>query len=108
MAGGRPPKLSGQELNEIKKLIENGVSIFKVAEQYGVNHSTIYYQLGRLKRKPVLKREEKTRKRKQYYYKKPAQEEKSELSYSEILEKQNKIKIVRDKQTGEALKVINI
>ncbi len=105
----RPPKLTEKEINKIKIAVEKGGSVCKIAKQYGVDHTTIYFQLGRLKkRKPSLKSEKTKRIKQQYYYKKPVQEEKSGLSYAQILAKMSKIKIVRDKQTGEALKVINI
>ncbi len=111
MAGGRPPKLNRDQISEIKKIVENGGCISEIAEQYGVNYSTIYYQLGRLKKKPKLTRELKQgEKRKQYKYIKPANQEdnlkEKNLSYNEIIKKQAGIRIIRDEKTGEALKTI--
>lgn len=103
------PKLTEEEMEIVKKLSASGVSNSKIGRRFGVDHSTIAFQLGRLKRKPVLKNPAKRiRNYKKAYIPKFVPEVKPNLSYAEICERQAKIKVIRDKFTGEAVKVKRI
>jgi len=49
--GGRPEKLSNQDLNLLKTLYDNGTSIKTIAEQWQVSRTTIYRYLNKLEEK---------------------------------------------------------
>lgn len=49
--GGRPEKLSNQDLNLLKTLYDNGTPIKTIAEQWQVSRTTIYRYLNKLEEK---------------------------------------------------------
>jgi len=49
--GGRPEKLSKQDLNLLKTLYDNGTPIKTIAEQWQVSRTTIYRYLNKLEEK---------------------------------------------------------
>lgn len=49
--GGRPEKLSNQDLNLLKTLYDNGTPIKTIAEQWHVSRTTIYRYLNKLEDK---------------------------------------------------------
>ena len=49
--GGRPEKLSKQDVELMKKLIDSGTPIKTVAEQWHVSRTTIYRYLNKLDNK---------------------------------------------------------
>lgn len=49
--GGRPEKLSNQDLNLLKTLYDNGTPIKTIAEQWQVSRTTIYRYLNKLEDK---------------------------------------------------------
>lgn len=49
--GGRPEKLSNQDLNLLKTLYDNGTPIKTIAEQWQVSRTTIYRYLNKLEAK---------------------------------------------------------
>ncbi|MCZ4237799.1 MULTISPECIES: recombinase family protein [Staphylococcus] len=49
--GGRPEKLSNQDLNLLKTLYDNGTPIKTIAEQWKVSRTTIYRYLNKLEEK---------------------------------------------------------
>lgn len=93
----RPCKLSENQIAEIKRLYSTGMSANAIGEMFGVDKTTILFQLGKLKKKPTMlnktfapipnshKRPEPT--------KKPFRDT---ASYKDILKKQSQVKIVRD------------
>lgn len=67
----RPPKLTIEQINEIKELSEQGLSSVVLGKQFDCDHTTILYQLGRLKRNPINKLSENAsdKKHRYFYYK---------------------------------------
>ncbi|MEB8128143.1 recombinase family protein [Staphylococcus succinus] len=56
--GGRPEKLSNQDLNLLKTLYDNGTPIKTIAEQWQVSRTTIYRYLNKLEEKEYEKQGE--------------------------------------------------
>ena len=52
----RPSKLSQTQLEEIKKLYSEGKNSVELGRQFGVDHTTIIYHLGKTKKSRLQRR----------------------------------------------------
>lgn len=95
----RPNKLTSQQLEEIKKLSKQGWSSVKLGERFNCDHTTILFQLGKLKKKPTSNLDNfkfKIKSEPKFNSKIIFTKQERGLTYKDIVEKQQNISLKRD------------